>query len=147
MYDDHTQDDQVTAGAGPGGPGRGAGGVASLLLEVLAPGLHAAPAVRPAGPAPVPQGGLLRAGAAPGGLVRAAPGGRPGQGARPLHPAQGRAAPAGTKGGPALLDATVARPRARGSVRPGSRMNGYSRSWDITAWSTAHPPPGRLGDA
>src|SRR5262245_12993921 len=37
VYEDHPKDDQVAAGPGPRGAGRGAPGPAGVLLEVLAP--------------------------------------------------------------------------------------------------------------
>src|SRR4029079_15810341 len=85
-YEDHKTDDQVATGRGPGGAAPGTGEPAGLLLEVLPPGLHPAPAVRHLGPQDVPQGRLPRRGGAPGRLRRAAL--RPGaaQAARPLHP-------------------------------------------------------------
>src|SRR5205807_8757288 len=121
-YEPHTTDDQVAAGAGPRRPGGRPGRPAGLLLPVLPQGLHPAPAVRPPGRPPVPPDRLPRAGAVPQGLVRAAPGRRPGRpGPRPLHPAEGGRPAARKKGADALLAATVARARAGGLTPPRPR--------------------------
>src|SRR6516162_5708920 len=85
-HDYDTTDDQIAAGGGPRGPAPGAGGAARLLIQVLAPGLHPAPAVRPAGPEDLLQDRLPRRRRLPRRLPRAPRG--PGPGRRPalLHP-------------------------------------------------------------
>src|SRR5947207_2713250 len=85
-YDYHTTYDQIAAGRGPRGPAPGSGVPPGLLLEVLAEGLHPAPAVRPAGREDLLQDRLPRRYRPARRLPRAAPGPRPGQGAALLHP-------------------------------------------------------------
>src|SRR5689334_22182553 len=85
-YGNYKTDDQVAACRGARGAAPGAGVAAGLLVEVLAQGLHPAPAVRRLDPEDLPQDRLPGRRSAPRRLLRAAR--RPGavQGARPLHP-------------------------------------------------------------
>src|SRR5581483_10223101 len=85
-YEDDTTDDQVASGLGPRGAARGPGGLARLLLEALAQGLHAAPAVRHPGPQDVLQDRLPRRRPDASGLRRAARGARAEPGAALLDP-------------------------------------------------------------
>src|SRR5262249_49867143 len=90
-------------------------------LQVLAQGLHPAPALRPAGAPRVPQDRLPRPGTTPARLVRLAPGAGPGQGPRPLHPPEGGPAAARKKGVDALLTRAVSRAREGGLIGPKPR--------------------------
>src|SRR5262245_15302487 len=86
VYEHHKSYDEVAAGRGAGGAAGGPGGAAGVLVEVLAEGLHPAPAVRHPRPEDVPQDRLQGRHPAPGGLRRAAPRPRAGGGAPLLHP-------------------------------------------------------------
>src|SRR5260370_39672950 len=79
-------DDQIATGCGPGGAAPPPAGPARLLLQVLAQGLHPAPAVRPAGPEDLLQDRLPRRHPTAGGLRRVARGTPPRRGPALLHP-------------------------------------------------------------
>src|SRR6476646_2279832 len=86
MYEHYTSDDQIATGGGAGGLAPGAGVPAALLVQVLAQGLHPAPAVRPAGAEDLLQDRLPRRHPDARRLRRAAPRPRPGGGPALLHP-------------------------------------------------------------
>src|SRR5262245_38091950 len=115
-HDYHTTDDQIAAGRGPRGLAARPRNLARLLLQVLAPGLHPAPAVRPAGPKDLLQGRIPRPRPAARGLQRPArrPGAEPG--AALLHPLQGRRAAAKKGEFVLLLFQATARAQGRGLI-------------------------------
>src|SRR5262245_23649533 len=115
-YEDHKTDDQVATRRGPGGAAPGAGGPADLLVEVLAPGLHPAPAVRPAGPEDLLQDRLPRPRPADRGLRRAARGPRATPGAALLDPLLRRQAAAKKGEVVRLLLRATARARQGGLI-------------------------------
>src|SRR5262245_11821039 len=133
MYDNSTPHDQVASGPRAYRPGHGSERLARLLLEVLPTRLHPPSALRPAGPARVPQDRLPRAGADAQGMGRTARGARPGRGPRSLHAPTRRAARVREKGGAALLDRTVAAARARGLIPEKPRA-----AIDATGFETRH---------
>src|SRR5438309_11316357 len=94
-------DGPIAASCGPRGPAPRPGGPARLLLQVLAPGLHPAPAVRPAGPEDLLQDRLPRRHPTAGGLRRVARGTWPGRRPTLLHPLLRR--PAALKKGEFVL--------------------------------------------
>src|SRR5262249_45003563 len=87
MYEHYTSDDQIAAGGGAGSLAPGAGVPAPLLVQVLPPGLHPAPAVRPAGAQNLLPDRLPRRHANARRLRRAAPRPRPGRDPALLPPA------------------------------------------------------------
>src|SRR5262249_25454946 len=103
MYEYYTSDDQIATGRGARGAAPGAGVPAPLLVQVLPPGLHPAPAVRPAGAQDLLQDRLPRPHPAARRLRRAAPGSRAGGGPPLLHPLLRRRAAPQKKGFATLL--------------------------------------------
>src|SRR5215470_535826 len=85
-HDYYTTDDQIAAGCGPGGAAPRSRGPARLLVQVLAQGLHPAPAVCPAGPEDLLQDRLPRPRPVAPGLRRAARGTPFGRRPALLHP-------------------------------------------------------------
>src|SRR5215831_13978639 len=86
MDDYDTHHDEIAAGRRPRSSAAGPGGPAALFLEVLAAGLHPAPALRPPGAEDLLQDRLPRPHGPAQGLRRAARRPRAGHGPALLHP-------------------------------------------------------------
>src|SRR5262249_22366205 len=118
MYEHYTSDDQIAAGGGAGSLAPGAGVPAPLLVQVLPPGLHPAPAVRPAGAQNLLPDRLPRRHANARRLRRAAPRPRPGRDPALLHPVLRRRPAPQKKGFATLLVGAALRAADRGLIPP-----------------------------
>src|SRR5215470_5976920 len=116
MYHDYTNYDQIATGGCPGSLRACPRGDARLLLQVLAPGLHPAPALRPAGPQDLLQDRLPRRCPTAARLRRAARRPGPGQGPALLHPLLRRRAAAKKGEVVLLLFQATARAQERGLI-------------------------------